>query len=94
MYAIRSYYEDPQNLREVVRRELRRRNFRFGDGGGPRELSEAMLDACVTRLYPIFRERSLRMTPAYVRRLIDSLIGIKRDFRPEFLNDQLLVRNA
>jgi len=87
-------WDDPQNLREVVRRELRRRNFRFGDNAGPRELSEAMLDACVERFYPIFRERSLRITPAYVRRLIDSMIGIKRDFQPEFLNDQLLVRNA
>ena len=77
-----------------MRRELRRRNFRFGDNAGPRELSEAMLDACVERFYPIFRERSLRITPAYVRRLIDSMIGIKRDFQPEFLNDQLLVRNA
>ncbi len=91
---ISELWEDPANLREVVRRELRRRNFRFGPSGAPRELDEAVLDSCVERLYPIFQERSLRITPAYVRRLIDSLITLKGDFHADLLADQLLVRNA
>ena len=87
-------WDEPQNLREVVRRELRRNNFRFGLSGQERVLPEAVLDDSVKRLYPIFRERSLRITPAYVRRLIDSLIAIKGGYRPGDLGDQMLVRNA
>ncbi len=88
-------WEDPANLREVVRLELRRNNFSFGAAGETgRLLPEAVLDRSAEKLYPIFRERSLRITPAYVRRLISSIIGFKGDFKPEFLDDQFLVRDA
>ncbi len=90
---ISELWEEPANLREVVRMELRRKNLATHTGGNG-ELMDAVIDAAVTRLYPIFRERSLRITPAYVRRLIDSLIAIKGDFRAEYLDDQFLVRDA
>ncbi|WP_305046005.1 AAA family ATPase [Geoalkalibacter sp.] len=91
---VNEFWDEPSNLREVVRMELRRKNFTFGEGGGERCLSEAVLERTVRKLPPIFRERSLRITPAYVRRLIDSIIGLKGDFHAEYLDDSLLVRDA
>ncbi|NOY14291.1 MAG: ATP-binding protein, partial [Deltaproteobacteria bacterium] len=46
------------------------------------------------KLYPIFHQRSLRITPAYTRSLIASLITFKGFFTPQHLDDQLLVRDA
>ena len=86
-------WEDQENLREVVRMELLRKNL-VPEAGEGRDLTEAVMEAAVARLYPVFRERSLRITPAYVRRLIDSLIAIKGNFRAEYLDDQFLVRDA
>ncbi len=92
---VNDLWEDPVNLREVVCLELRRRNHPK-DLNEPRapHLSEEELDQAVQKFYPIFRQRSLRITPAYVRRLIGSLISIKSTFVPEYLDDQLLVRDA
>ncbi|MBI2353672.1 MAG: AAA family ATPase [Deltaproteobacteria bacterium] len=92
---VNDIWDDPANLREVVCLELRRSNH-------PQEplfersphLTEEELDITVEKLYPIFRQRSLRITPAYVRRLIASLIAIKGHFRAEYLDDQLLIRDA
>jgi SpoVK/Ycf46/Vps4 family AAA+-type ATPase len=90
-------WDDPANLREVVRMELRRKNFSFAAAGGEagsRVLPETILAETVQRLYPIFQERSLRITPAYVRRLIDSILAIREDFTTACLDDQYLVRDA
>lgn len=90
---ISDLWDVPQNLREVVRFELKRKNFAFS-GSGERVLTEPQLAQAVERLYPIFRERSLRVTPAYVRRLVDSIITLRHDFSPALLEDQFLVRDA
>jgi len=86
----------PENLGEVVRMELRRKNFTFNPIAAEHAqlLPETVLDDAVRRLYPIFRERSLRITPAYTRRLIDSLIALRGHFDPLDLDDQFLVRDA
>ena len=92
---VNDIWEEPANLREVVCLELRRRNHpQSPDTFRPPHLSEEELDLAIDKLYPIFRQRSLRITPAYVRRLIASLISIKGYFIPDHLNDQLLVRDA
>ncbi|HBT82376.1 MAG TPA: AAA family ATPase [Desulfuromonas sp.] len=83
-------WERPENLREVVRLELARNNVIVGTGA----LGEDELDAAVARLYPIFRERSLRVTPSYTRRLIDSVITLRGSFRAAWLDDLFLVRDA
>ena len=89
---ISEQWVDPKNLREVLRLELKRKNvFAEGDGAG---VTDDLLEKTVHRLYPIFRERSLRITPAYARRLIDSIIAIRGSFEPEYLDDQFLVRDA
>jgi SpoVK/Ycf46/Vps4 family AAA+-type ATPase len=92
---INDIWDDPANLCEVVSLELRRSNH-------PKDplserlphFSEEELVNSVEKLYPIFRQRSLRITPAYVRRLIASLISIKGHFLAEYLDDHLLIRDA
>ncbi len=92
---INDIWEDPANLREVVCLELRRRNHpKDPKVPRPPHLSEEELDLAIQKLYPVFRQRSLRITPAYVRRLVASLITIKGHFTPDCLDDQLLVRDA
>jgi SpoVK/Ycf46/Vps4 family AAA+-type ATPase len=92
---VNDIWDDPANLREVVCLELRRSNHPKDPlAERPPHLSEEELDLSVQKLYPVFRQRSLRITPAYVRRLIASLITIKGHFRAEHLDDQLLIRDA
>ncbi|MBW4056540.1 MAG: AAA family ATPase [Proteobacteria bacterium] len=92
---INDIWDDPACLREVVCLELRRSNHLQDPlAEPPPHLSEEDLDSSVEKLYPIFRQRSLRITPSYVRRLIASLITIKGYFCVEYLDDQLLIRDA
>ncbi len=88
-------WENPANLREVVCLELRRKMHpEEPEDPRPDHLEEAELDQAITRIYPIFRQRSLRITPAYVRRLVAEVIKIHGRFSAECLDDQLLVRDA
>ncbi|MHB8123194.1 MAG: AAA family ATPase [Desulfuromonadaceae bacterium] len=92
---VNDIWNDPANLREVVSLELRRSNQPKDPlSGPPPHLSEEELCIAVEKLYPIFRQRSLRITPSYVRRLIASLIEIKGHFCAEHLDDQLVIRDA
>ena len=92
---VNDLWDDPANLREVVSLELRRRNQPKEQlTERPPDLSEEELNISVQKLYPIFRQRSLRITPAYVRQLIASLITLKGHFLAEYLDDQLLIRDA
>jgi energy-coupling factor transporter ATP-binding protein EcfA2 len=92
---ISDYWQDPNNLREVVRLEMRRNNFFLRLAAEKdQSLIDALTQETVDHLDSIFRNRSLRITPAYVRRLIDSVITIKGDFRADYLDDQFLVRDA
>ncbi|MDD2308203.1 MAG: AAA family ATPase [Desulfuromonadaceae bacterium] len=91
---VNDIWDDPANLREVVSLELRRNNQPRDPLSGPPHLSEEELGIAVQKLYPIFRQRSLRITPSYVRRLIAALIEIKGHFCAEHLDDQLVIRDA
>jgi len=96
---ISDYWMKKSNLREIIRIELRRNNVRIHDGTTCREnnvtlLNDQGLDTAVGKLYAIFAERALKITPAYVRKLVNFLISIKDDFRTEYLDDALLIRNA
>lgn len=92
---VNEIWDDPANLREVVCLELRRRNHpKDPISEKPPHLSEEELTIAVEKLYPIFRQRSLRITPSYVRQLVASLITLKGHFLAEDLDDQLLIRDA
>ena len=52
------------------------------------------MSATVDKLYSIFKERTLKVIPSYVRKLIHSIIQIKGDFVSTYLDDAMLVRKA
>ena len=94
------FWKNPENLKEVIRLELLRNDIRITDD--PLDdcivrtqcLYSETLDATVEKIYAIFRDRTLKITPAYVRKLIHSLIEIRGGFSPDYLDDSLLVRQA
>jgi hypothetical protein len=53
-----------------------------------------MLDQAADKIFAIFKERSLKISPAYVRKLVESVINIRGDFLPEFLDNAILIRSA
>ncbi len=81
------FWINPDNLKQIIVLELKRHNFSMDERGDA-------LNASVKRIYTVFRERSLKVTPAYVRKLVESVIQIKGDFVPEYLDDAPLIRNA
>jgi SpoVK/Ycf46/Vps4 family AAA+-type ATPase len=97
---IADYWKNPENLSEVVRLELIRHDIRVGfpDDVYCPEPADCMppqdLNRAVEKIYVIFDERTLKVIPSYVRKLIDSVIEIKGGFAPEYLEDSLLVRQA
>lgn len=97
---ITAYWQNPENLREVVRLELLHSNIRIAHGpdgrchDGVACLAPESLDGAIEKIRSIFAERTLKITPSYVRKLISSIIEIKGDFLPELLKDSLLVRQA
>ncbi|MCP3953321.1 MAG: AAA family ATPase, partial [Desulfobacterales bacterium] len=97
---ISDFWMNPDNLEEVVRLELLRSNIHVGSEEDPYcTITEACLDPAETRvavdkLYTIFKERSLKVIPSYVRKLINSIVQIKGDFKPEYLDNSFLVRKA
>ncbi len=96
---ISEYWRKKSNLFEIVRIELRRNNVHTHAGATRKEGSATLLNhedlnVAIGKFYAIFSERALQVTPAYVRKLVNFLISIKGDFRTEYLDDSLLVRNA
>jgi len=97
---ISDYWTNPENLKEVVRLELLRNDILMS-----RQESENIcktvicisphdLSATVDKLFEIFKERTLKVIPSYVRKLIHSIIQIKGDFLSTYLDDGMLVRKA
>ena len=97
---ISDYWNNPENLKEVVRLELLRNDILV--------LSDQNENVCATagcltpedvsdtvdKLYQIFKERTLKVIPSYVRKLIHSIIEIKGNFNSGYLDDAMLVRKA
>ncbi len=97
---ISDFWKKVDNLQEVVRLELMRHDIRVGrpDDISCRANAVCMtppdLNRAVEKIYVIFDERTLKVIPSYVRKLIDSIIELKGGFIPEYLDDSLLVRQA
>jgi len=97
---ISDFWMNADNLDEVVRLELLRSNIHVGtDKDAYCIVEETCLDpgetrVAVEKLYTIFKERSLKVIPSYVRKLINSIVQIQGDFKPEYLDDAFLVRQA
>ncbi len=97
---IAEFWRKPHNLREVIRLELARHDIRVSNGPeattppNVQYISPQDLDRAVDMLYQIFDERTLKIIPSYVRKLVDSIIDIRGGFSPDHLSDSLLVRRA
>jgi transitional endoplasmic reticulum ATPase len=97
---ISDYWTNPENLKEVVRLELLRNDILVLNGHNENICQSVKclhtddVSATVNRLYSIFKERTLKVIPSYVRKLIHSIIQIKGNFIADYLDDAMLVRNA
>ncbi|MCP4024569.1 MAG: AAA family ATPase, partial [Desulfobacteraceae bacterium] len=84
-----TYWMNKKNLIELIYLELKRHQI------PTRYKPDApVLEKAAEKIYEIFKERSLKISPAYVRKLIESIINIRGDFIIDFLNHSLLVRSA
>ncbi|MCB2169767.1 MAG: AAA family ATPase [Deltaproteobacteria bacterium] len=94
------YWKSKNNLREVIRIELQRNDIRIVAPEDPlppkhaHHIRTVDLDQSVDAIYRLFRERSLTLTPAYVRKLVHSIIQIRKTFNAADLDDADLVRRA
>jgi SpoVK/Ycf46/Vps4 family AAA+-type ATPase len=91
------FWKNPENLKEVVRLELIRNDIVVTDDvclHHARCVSPDQVQTAVNSIYAIFQERSLKITPAYVRKLVHSIIEIQGGFSAAYLEDSLLVRQA
>jgi SpoVK/Ycf46/Vps4 family AAA+-type ATPase len=99
---IANFWKNPANLREVIRLELQRHDITVLTATPPAQskkdaplfISPMELDQAVEKVYRVFSERTLKVIPSYVRKLIHSVVEIKSDFSTAYLEDSLLVRQA
>ncbi|MBU1544022.1 MAG: AAA family ATPase [Proteobacteria bacterium] len=86
---ISRYWMNAQNLKTIIYLEIRRHQI-------PTRYTQDSedLDKAAKIIYTIFAERSLKITPAYVRKLIESIINIRGDFILKFLDNSILIRSA
>ncbi|MDY6793653.1 MAG: AAA family ATPase [Thermodesulfobacteriota bacterium] len=97
---ISEFWKNADNLKEIVRLELKRNDIRVGERDDVichkniTCISDHDLDHIVEKLFTTFDERTLKVIPAYVRKLVQSVIEIKGDFLPDYLDDAVLIRQA
>jgi len=86
---ISKFWMNAENLKTIIYLEINRHQI-------PTKYTEdsEQLDRAAEKIYEIFKERSLKISPAYVRKLIESIIHIRGDFILDFLNSSILIRNA
>jgi SpoVK/Ycf46/Vps4 family AAA+-type ATPase len=97
---IADFWKNPANLQEVVRLELQRHDIAVRPMGTvprkdrPASIRPEALEQTVEWIYKVFNERTLKVIPSYVRKLIHSIVEIKKDFDTAYLQDPMLVRRA
>jgi energy-coupling factor transporter ATP-binding protein EcfA2 len=86
---ISEFWMNAENLKKIIFLELKRHKI-----PSKYTLDSHELDRAADKIYEIFKERNLKISPAYVRKLIESIINIKNDFALECLGNSILVRSA
>jgi transitional endoplasmic reticulum ATPase len=86
---ISRFWMNRDNLKKIIFLEIRRHQI-------PTRYTpeSAALNQAADKLFRIFKDRSLKITPAYVRKLIESIILIRGDFTVDFLDNAILIRSA
>ncbi|MCP4744564.1 MAG: AAA family ATPase [Desulfobacteraceae bacterium] len=98
---IADYWRNSSNLKQVIRLELQRHDIHVSNqliskdtSTGPAYIQKDALEQAVELVYKVFDDRTLKVIPSYVRKLIHSIVEIKHNFNPGYLKDALLVRRA
>ena len=86
---ISKYWMNVDNLKKIIFLEINRHQI-----PSVYEQDAPMLDEAAEKIYAIFKERSLKISPAYVRKLVESVINIRGDFLLEALDNSILIRSA
>jgi len=86
---ISKYWMNADNLKKIIFLEIKRHQIPTKYHQDSKSLDEA-----AKRIYAIFKERSLKVSPAYVRKLLESIINIRGDFILDFLDNSILIRSA
>lgn len=82
---IAKYWRKKPELEKIIKLEAKRKNVKL-----QQDISKQITD----KVFNIFDKKSLTITPAYVRKLISSIIEKKDGLKPEYFDDALLVRKA
>lgn len=82
---VSKFWRKKLELERVINLETKRKNVRL-----KQDLSKQVTD----KVYDIFNKKSLIITPAYVRKLIASIIEKKGGLKLEYFGDDLLIRQA
>jgi len=93
------FWKKPENLEQVIKKELKRKNILVKEEkdnytGEFKTIAPQELKQIVNKIYPLFETRTLNITPAYVRKLISSVIEFKGDIKGDYLDDKFVVREA
>ncbi|MDP2908029.1 MAG: AAA family ATPase [Nanoarchaeota archaeon] len=93
------FWKKPENLEEVIKKELKRKNILVKEEtenytGEFKTIKLQELKQIVNKVYPLFETRTLNITPAYVRKLISSVIEFKGNIKGDYLDDKFIVREA
>jgi SpoVK/Ycf46/Vps4 family AAA+-type ATPase len=96
---ISKFWNNPKNLRELVRLELSLNDIHSGKkeyilSKTKKSIPLETIDEAVQKIILIFKEKNLKITPSYVRKLIHSIINIKKDFKTEYFDESDLVKKA
>ena len=86
---ISKFWMNKENLKKIIFLEINRHQIPTQYRPDSKDLDKA-----AEQIYTIFKERSLKISPAYVRKLIESIINIRGDFIVEFLDNSILIRSA
>jgi len=80
------YWNNPENLEQIVRMEAREKDVN--------KIEDEEYEQITKEVYKVFEERTLNITPAYVRKLLSSIIEETKSLKIEHFSDKYLLRNA
>ncbi|MCF7835776.1 MAG: AAA family ATPase [Candidatus Marinimicrobia bacterium] len=82
---ISKYWNDKKYLARIINLELSQKNI---------QIDPALLQKITDRIYEIFKNKGLAITPAYVRKLVSSVFKQKQDIKEEYFYDEILIRKG
>ncbi|MFH0752066.1 MAG: AAA family ATPase [archaeon] len=80
------YWKNPETIEELIKIEVKQQDVEMPGDVERKDLANKVLQ--------IFEYRDLDLTPAYVRKLLASIIEEKKQLLNEYLDDGVLVRRA